>query len=155
LSRCSTKVDPKGKHVGGSDEWGYCDKDCQAKEETTATTTTTTTTATRTTTTTTMTIVPTKVSQNLTGSETESGTYLAEAESQKCGFRLASGFILGGEDTKRGDYPFVAVLGYDRPSGCGLLNVFYATKIRLLDKPFKRNSIKTDCFGAIKIYRKS
>ena len=112
MSRCSTKVDSRGKHIGGSDEWGYCDKNCRLKEDISTSTTSTTTTATTTTPTTTA-----EVAQKLTGSVTESGTYLPEAETYSCGLRLASGFILGGEDTKRGDYPFVAVLGYDRPSG--------------------------------------
>lgn len=25
---CSTKVDKNGKHIGGANEWGYCEKGC-------------------------------------------------------------------------------------------------------------------------------
>jgi hypothetical protein len=43
---------------------------------------------------------------------TELGTYLPTQDSFKCGVRLASGFILGGENAKRGEFPFIAALGY-------------------------------------------
>ncbi len=52
-----------------------------------------------------------------TGKMTESGSYLSEPETGLCGIPLDSGFILGGEDAKRGNYPFIAVLGYDMPDG--------------------------------------
>ena len=29
---CSTKVDKDGKHIGGANEWGYCEKDCDGKK---------------------------------------------------------------------------------------------------------------------------
>ena len=29
-----------------------------------------------------------------------------------CGYRTATGFIIGGSDTKRGEFPFIAALGY-------------------------------------------
>ena len=131
---CSTSVDRNGKHVGGSDEWGFCDQNCQQLpgSETTTTTTTTTTATTRTTTTTasttttartrtstvqTSTTTELQLRSQLLGKPSEDGSYIPKPETAECGYRLSTGFILGGEDTKRGDYPFVASLGYDKPSG--------------------------------------
>jgi hypothetical protein len=45
------------------------------------------------------------------------GTFLGRPENYECGVRLSSGYIIGGENAKRGDYPFIAALGFDRPQG--------------------------------------
>jgi hypothetical protein len=57
------------------------------------------------------------VQETLTGSPSESGTFLGLAENNECGDSLSTGFILGGEDTKRGDYPFIAALGFEMRQG--------------------------------------
>ena len=31
---CSTKVDKDGKHIGGANEWGYCEDGCDQNEQT-------------------------------------------------------------------------------------------------------------------------
>jgi len=43
---------------------------------------------------------------------TELGTYQPLEAQQDCGFRLSSGYIVGGTEAKRGDFPFIASLGY-------------------------------------------
>ena len=48
--------------------------------------------------------------------QTENGTYLPVESGFGCGARLSSGFILGGEDAKRGEFPFIATLGYSTNS---------------------------------------
>jgi hypothetical protein len=52
-----------------------------------------------------------------TDTQSESGTYLPVETNFMCGVRLASGFILGGQDAKRGDFPFIAALGYKSSQG--------------------------------------
>lgn len=115
---CSTKVDDQGKHVGGADQWGYCDDNCDEygpDDKTTGTDSAP--------------IAPSKLpslqSPSTTteavlrfGKASEYGTDQPRPGTESyCGTRSATGFILGGETAKRGDYPFIASLGYDRPSG--------------------------------------
>ena len=49
--------------------------------------------------------------------QSESGTFLPLETNFMCGVRLASGFILGGQDAKRGEFPFIAALGYRSSQG--------------------------------------
>jgi hypothetical protein len=60
------------------------------------------------------------------GHDPDPGSILPEAETFECGQRLSSGFILGGEDAKRGEFPFVAALGYKTEGN--LHRVFFFTK---------------------------
>ena len=48
--------------------------------------------------------------------ESENGTYLPVESGFGCGSRLSSGFILGGENAKKGEFPFIAALGYSTNS---------------------------------------
>lgn len=48
------------------------------------------------------------------GDKTALGNYLPLVTDSPvtCGYRTATGFIIGGSDTKRGEFPFIAALGY-------------------------------------------
>ena len=43
--------------------------------------------------------------------ETEAGDYLPNEFDQTCGLTTKTSFIVGGEDTKIGEFPFIAALG--------------------------------------------
>ena len=49
--------------------------------------------------------------------QSESGTFLPLETNFMCGVRVATGFILGGKDAKRGEFPFIAALGYRSSQG--------------------------------------
>ena len=57
--------------------------------------------------------------------ESESGTFLPLETNFMCGVRLATGFILGGQDAKRGEFPFIAALGYKSSQGEMFLRATY------------------------------
>jgi len=42
------------------------------------------------------------------------GTWKPQASEKECGYNLVDVSIIGGRDTKFGDYPFMALLGYNR-----------------------------------------
>ena len=44
-----------------------------------------------------------------------SGTWLPDPIKEECGFETAAGYITGGQDSYRGQFPFMAALGYLRP----------------------------------------
>ena len=85
------------------------------------------------------------------GNSTESGTFLPEPESGLCGMPIGTGFIVGGEDAKRGNYPFAAVLGYDFQEGWFVL-IFFPDEqfflnndeMRQLDWSVRRAAIPKD-----------
>ena len=135
-------MDKRGKHVGGSNEWGYCDHGCltkagnarpevdedlQVDAGSDAITFETTPAATAATTITATTGAATARTELLprSGDSTESGTFLPEPESGLCGLPVGTGFIIGGEDTKRGSFPFVAVLGFDVPEGSVFIDFYF------------------------------
>jgi len=122
---CSTKVDSRGRHdiIGGF--WGYCPPNCpfdpdgsgnlrsttpRPGQSTTprprpkkGTKRTTISTTQRTTTTT----------QSNFDLNSDSGRWLPNPELEECGYSLQSGFIIGGERAKIGEFPFMALLGYE------------------------------------------
>lgn len=61
---------------------------------------------------------------SLVDCNTELGTHLPLESEDECGHRLSSGYIVGGEVAKRGEFPFVASLGYKTP---GMLSSTWIT----------------------------
>jgi hypothetical protein len=49
--------------------------------------------------------------------QSESGSFLPVEKTFMCGVRLATGYILGGKIAKRGEFPFIAALGYKSSQG--------------------------------------
>merc|ERR1719219_1746727 len=108
---CSTKIDAELEHVGGGGNWGYCDQNCPplGPPKTTARPTTARPAA----------------PQSQPGvkpppngiSDQEDGRYHPNEADGTCGEYLGAGFILGGVETKRGELPYQAVLGYKSRRG--------------------------------------
>merc|ERR1712241_1456918 len=115
---CSTKVDRELNHIGGQGNWGYCNLDCpgpappvtQRKNK-----------------------VPDlpgtkfpELPEDLPGTKfpelpepngitnQTDGRYHPNENDGTCGEYLGTGFIIGGKETKRGELPYQAVLGYRR-----------------------------------------
>ncbi len=50
-----------------------------------------------------------------TNADSLSGAWLPDpyaAGDPECGFDVSSGFVVGGKDAKRGEFPFMALIGY-------------------------------------------
>ncbi len=62
-----------------------------------------------------MSVTITLMISSLVDSNSELGTHLPLEAEDECGHRLSSGYIVGGEVAKRGEFPFVASLGYKSP----------------------------------------
>jgi len=112
---CSTKINKDTKeHIGGGGNWGYCRQSCpkcpdcpycQPPPPPTTTPAPTTT--------------PTPPANGLPPlpppngiNDPKDGRYHPNEEDNTCGEYLGTGFILGGVETKRGELPYQAVLGY-------------------------------------------
>ena len=50
---------------------------------------------------------------------------LPKSDASECGSDISSGFITGGHDAKRGQYPFAALLGYKDLKGTTSTGVIY------------------------------
>ena len=87
---CSTKVDVNTKeHIGGGSYYGDCPSNCESAEE---------------------------AATNLgsqQSSNKNSGLWKPNSDNEECGTRISLSNIVGGITAKRGDYPFIALIGYD------------------------------------------
>jgi len=173
---CAVKTDDDGKYIEG--EWGWCHGSCKKSAKpgtpvgrtgnraTTSTTTTTTTTTRTTTTTTTTTKRPTTRRATTAGPiyepEYAGGDYLPNAEDATCGTDTKAGQIVGGDDAKLGEYPFIAILGYrpikkkarDIYFNCGgsLINRRYVlTAAHCFDNEGKYNNIAIVRIGELNL----
>ena len=57
---------------------------------------------------------------------------LPKADAFECGVDISSGFVTGGQDAKRGQFPFAALLGYEdqkKTSETGIIYLCGATLI--------------------------
>ena len=80
-------------------EWGYCQNSCFKNRQTTERSTSS------------------RPTINISNSkpnikDTRNGQYQPNEEDETCGLYLGAGFIIGGKDTKRGELPYLANLGY-------------------------------------------
>jgi len=114
---CSTKVDDKLEHIGGQGNWGFCRQSCPPiTPVTTPKPPTTPRSRPR--------PRPRPASRPSSGkpppngvTDSAAGNYHPNEEDGTCGQYLGTGFILGGEYTKRGELPYQAVLGYRNRRG--------------------------------------
>merc|ERR1711981_499273 len=100
---CSTRIDDELEHVGGGGNWGYCDQNCPPLGPP-------------------KTPAPAKKTPGVKPppngiSDQEDGRYHPNEADGTCGEYLGAGFILGGVETKRGELPYQAVLGYKSRRG--------------------------------------
>jgi len=104
---CSTKVDDNTlEHIGGQGNWGYCQESCQKCPDCSLTPITT------------IPPPPPEVPQSRIRpppngiTDQADGRYHPNENDATCGEYLGTGFIVGGKETKRGELPYQAVLGY-------------------------------------------
>lgn len=97
---CSTKIDNDLEHIGGGGNWGYCSLDCPGPAPITE-------------------APPAAPTSAISGppepngiTDQEDGRYHPNENDGTCGEYLGTGFIIGGKETKRGELPYQAVLGY-------------------------------------------
>jgi len=135
---CTTKVDKDLNHIGGQGNWGYCGSSCpstvprtitaappvvfttKAPRTTRRPTRRTTTRRTTTRRTTRRPASGIKISQSGIPpkpppngvTDPSAGDYHPTEKEATCGEYLGTGFIVGGEITKRGELPYHAALGY-------------------------------------------
>merc|ERR1711935_15042 len=113
---CSTKVDGNTKeHIGGGSYYGDCPSNCESAEEAAANLQS-----------------PRKGSQK--SSNKNSGLWKPNSDNGECGTRISLTNIVGGKTAKRGDYPFIALIGYD-PPGFGS-DIFYTCGGSLINKHY-------------------
>merc|ERR1711971_307572 len=112
---CSTKVDVNTKeHIGGGSYYGDCPSDCPSAEEAAADQQSSNQNNSATPKTTTKIKTQQKSQQN---SNKNSGLWKPYSNKAECGERVGSSNIVGGETAKRGDYPWMALLGFDINTG--------------------------------------
>jgi len=109
---CSTKVDGNTKeHIGGGSYYGDCPSNCESAEE---------------------------AATNLgsqQSSNKNSGLWKPNSDNEECGTRISLSNIVGGITAKRGDYPFIALLGYD-PQQVSGSDIFYTCGGSLINKHY-------------------
>lgn len=96
---CSTKTNKRGKHV--AKEWGYCHEDCKGKKRRKQKRRRTTTKA------------PVLEPQNPDSAKPD---FHPIPDNGTCGYTAGAGYIVGGEEAIRGEFPFLAALGYKKNS---------------------------------------
>ena len=67
-------------------------------------------------------------------SNKNSGLWKPNSDNEECGTRISLTNIVGGRTAKRGDYPFLALIGYD-PKGFGS-DIFYTCGGSLINKHY-------------------
>ena len=121
---CSTQVDRAGNHVGGSGNWGFCEENCREigtfDPQTPVPTSPPRRVPPRRTRPTRPPTLPPFVSDspalfNTPSTNANSGRWLPTGV--QCGSNANVGFIVGGEQASIGEFPFMALMGYDTPNG--------------------------------------
>ena len=64
-----------------------------------------------------------------------SGLWKPNSDNEECGTRISLTNIVGGTTAKRGDYPFIALIGYDPPQVSGS-DIFYTCGGSLINKHY-------------------
>jgi len=68
-------------------------------------------------------------------SNKNSGLWKPNSDNEECGTRISLTNIVGGKTAKRGDYPFIALIGYDPPLAPGS-DIFYTCGGSLINKHY-------------------
>ena len=68
-------------------------------------------------------------------SNKNSGLWKPNSTIEECGTRISLTNIVGGTTAKRGDYPFIALIGYDPPQLSGS-EIFYTCGGSLINKHY-------------------
>ena len=68
-------------------------------------------------------------------SNKNSGLWKPNSDNEECGTRISSSNIVGGITAKRGDYPFIALIGYD-PQQISGSDIFYTCGGSLINKHY-------------------
>ena len=68
-------------------------------------------------------------------SNKNSGLWKPNSDNEECGTRISLSNIVGGTTAKRGDYPFIALLGYD-PQQVSGSDIFYTCGGSLINKHY-------------------
>lgn len=115
---CSTKTDKNGRHVTKRKQWGYCHPSCGSLSTRTRKRKPS------------VPIIQTteEVYDDPENPDSAKPDFKPMPGNGTCGFSTSSGFIVGGENTIRGEIPFLAALGYKKP---------------------RRSKIKYKCGGAL------
>ncbi|TRY70789.1 hypothetical protein TCAL_05924 [Tigriopus californicus] len=148
---CPTNTDSNGEYRLGKREWGYCDPKCSFVNDegrlipgttpppslrkirpTFTTISVPTRPLARLTTTSTTTPLPPANPWEL-NPESRRGTWLPDHKKGECGFYTNVGFIVGGEQALRGEFPFAVLLGYNEP---GYDNLHYKCGGALINRRY-------------------
>lgn len=148
---CPTNTDSNGEYRLGTRKWGYCDPECSFVNKkgtlvpgttpkpslrkirpTFTTKSVPTRPLTRQTTTTTTTPLPPANPWDL-NPESRKGTWLPDHAKSECGFYTNVGYIVGGEQALRGEFPFAVLLGYNEP---GYDNLHYKCGGALINRRY-------------------
>ena len=131
-----------------SNNFGYCDPDCpyddgSGRVQSTTTTRPSIATSTRPSTrpkTTPRTTSTTTTKPFSQGTEikvkSESGLWLPQRELQECGLSLDTGYIIGGSTAARGEFPFLALLGYSNSERSSSQKILYRCGGTLLNRKY-------------------
>ena len=68
-------------------------------------------------------------------SNKNSGLWKPNGDKAECGERIGSANIVGGKTAKRGDYPWMALIGYDPPQRSGS-DIFYLCGGSVINKHY-------------------
>merc|ERR1711971_800211 len=117
---CSTKVDGNTReHIGGGSYYGDCPSNRESAEEAAAN----------------LQSANQKSSGSQQTSNKNSGLWKPNSDNEECGTRISLSNIVGGTTAKRGDYPFIALLGYD-PQQVSGSDIFYTCGGSLINKHY-------------------
>lgn len=68
--------------------------------------------------------------------KSESGLWLPQRDLQECGLSLDTGYIIGGSTAARGEFPFLALLGYSNPERSSSQKILYRCGGTLLNRKY-------------------